>query len=228
MKRARHLLGEIDAGRYVPGAVQTFRQYVGTWLSSRSLSPTTRRGYEVLLRCHLLPALGDLNLQKIEAAHIAEVLARLTDAGHVTMAQRAYRLLSTIYVSAMRSGAAGSNPVSRLDCPRPERKEMVSLTPDQVAQILAELARRNHWALPAIALAFTSGLRRSEFAALRWSDFDADAALIHVRRAVHFMRDGQVVVRQPKSRQSRRAVALDSGTVAMLSAHKLKCEREAG
>lgn len=230
-RHAHSLVAAVDKGRFVPVAARTFAQYVaGEWWPTRSpnLRATTQRGYTVILQRHILPIIGAVNLQKVEAAHIARILAALGDAGHRTQAQRTYRLLSTIYRAAVRSGAVGYNPVERVECPRPEYREMTALDPAQVNRILAEFGRRGSWALVPMTLAFTTGLRRGELAGLRWQDFDPAAGLLHVRRSIHFMPGGRMIVGSPKSRRSRRAVALDGRSVALLSEYRLKCEREAG
>lgn len=106
-------------------------------------------------------------------------------------------------------------------------KITVSLSPADWGKVRQHLIDRRSWWLPAFHLAITSGMRRSEIAGLKWQDVDADRGVVVVRRAVHALRAGQWIEREPKSERSRRVVALDRGTVHVLLEHKRACERTA-
>lgn len=65
----------------------------------------------------------------------------------------------------------------------------------------------------------TSGLRRGETLALRWSSLDLDTGRLSVREA-RVVAGYDVVESAPKSERGKRSVALDPGTVAALRAHR--------
>jgi integrase len=52
-------------------------------------------------------------------------------------------------------------------------------------------------------------MRRGEILGLRWSDLDLDLTVAHVRRTLQTSRAG-LVLEEPKTKRSRRAVALPS------------------
>ena len=68
-------------------------------------------------------------------------------------------------------------------------------------------------------LAATTGMRRGELAAVSWRSLDLDGARLHVDRQLVPTRGG-VSFGPPKSARSRRTVALDPETVAVLHAHR--------
>jgi integrase len=77
-----------------------------------------------------------------------------------------------------------------------------------------------------VTVALFSGLRRGELLALRWCDVDFADETLHVRQALEETRGEKqpgkqyrttvLQFKEPKTRKSRRAVALDAATIRML------------
>lgn len=84
---------------------------------------------------------------------------------------------------------------------------------DEVAAFLA--AVRDDRLYAAWHLAISTGMRRSELLGLRWQDVDLALARASVRQVLTHI-GHQVVVGEPKTKRSRRAVALDKDTVVVL------------
>src|SRR5690606_32952451 len=76
-------------------------------------------------------------------------------------------------------------------------------------------------------LFITTGMRRSEMAALRWDHVDLEAAMLSVVRGA--VEDGGKVYEKelPKSSSSRRAIELAPADVEVLRLHRELQEREA-
>lgn len=70
-------------------------------------------------------------------------------------------------------------------------------------------------------LVMTTGVRRGEICALRWSRVDLDAAVIDFRRSYR-LRRGIGTEKDTKTHQMRR-IALDTETVVLLREHKDRC-----
>jgi integrase len=75
-------------------------------------------------------------------------------------------------------------------------------------------------------LAMTTGARRGELCALRWSDVDLDNSVLVVRRALLLDEDGRLREKNTKTHQQRRIV-LDSETVEALREHRDRCRGHA-
>lgn len=71
-----------------------------------------------------------------------------------------------------------------------------------------------------LRVAAALGARRGEVCALRWSAIDFDAGAVVINRALIRTPDGFVERDYPKTASSRRRVALDPGTVAVLTDHR--------
>ena len=97
------------------------------------------------------------------------------------------------------------NPVSQVTPPRWEQREMLTLDPQGVADLL-RAANGSELCLP-IAVLIGTGLRRGELFGLRWTDVDFDAGRLSVRRSVEMVK-GQRRVKAPKTTRSARTIAL--------------------
>ena len=74
-------------------------------------------------------------------------------------------------------------------------------------------------------LAIATGLRQGELLALRWSDLDLDAAVLRVERTLQRTKNG-LRFGPPKTKSSRRSVALPTRTVRGLRAHRARQAEE--
>jgi integrase len=64
-----------------------------------------------------------------------------------------------------------------------------------------------------------TGMRRGELLGLRWADVDLETERVNVAQ-VATMVGASVSYGEPKTRTSRRSIALDAGTVTALKAHR--------
>src|SRR4051812_19962244 len=109
------------------------------------------------------------------------------------------------------------NPVLRVKAPRVEASEMRTWSGEQARQFILGTAGDRLSAL--WVLAITTGMRRGELAGLRWADVDLDSGQIALRNT-RVAVEHAVHEYEPKSRTSRRSVALDERVVTVLRAHR--------
>jgi integrase len=98
-------------------------------------------------------------------------------------------------------------------------------SPAQVARLLESVADDPPLQLY-LTLAATTGARRGQLLALRWTDVDLSAGSLSMQRSVVEGPEGPVVV-PPKTRRSHR-VALDPASVELLRSHRLRVRGENG
>ena len=92
----------------------TVSDYAATWLDQRPrpLAPRTREQYEYLLRKHILPVLGDVEVGRLTVAAIRSWHSGIVAAaapGGITP-PKAYRLLRTILNTAVEDEIIARNP----------------------------------------------------------------------------------------------------------------------
>src|SRR2546427_8904384 len=113
--------------------------YLKEWLAHARgrVRPTTYAGYESLIRCYALPALGEVPLSQLSPLHIQRLYSSLLvperhlSAGTVL---NLHLVVTQAPGQAVSWGIVGKNPVKGAQPPRPVRPEPVVV--DQV------LARR--------------------------------------------------------------------------------------
>src|SRR5690348_717836 len=65
-------LYEQNQGTLLTGPQQTLKTYLERWVEQvvkLTLKPNTYKGYRSMIRCHLIPALGHIKLQKLTIGH---------------------------------------------------------------------------------------------------------------------------------------------------------------
>jgi integrase len=147
-------------------ARMTFGRYVEEWRPAiANLKPTTRAGYESLLRAHLLRAFGNAPLGKIKPkdvqAFIADLERRELSPARI---RQAYRLLSMILKSAVESDYIAKSPCVGIRLRKWTKKPANYLSAEEVRR-LATAAGPEYETL--ILLLAYGGLRWGETIALR-------------------------------------------------------------
>lgn len=226
-ERARtEILSGLDHGTYVEPSALTVKEFLTQWLeSSRSrIRPTSWASYERALRCHILPELGELPLQRLTPAmlnaHYAKLLGTVSQRG-TPLAPKSVRnthvVLRRALQDAVRWNLVPRNAAALADPPRTSRVEMRVWSAVELRTFLEVTA--DHPLHVAWFLAGTTGMRRGEVLGLRWRDVHLDAGRLAVTRAITTV-NNQTIVSEPKTARSRRSIALDAATVARVRQHR--------
>jgi len=133
------------------------------WLDSKlNLAPKTRDRYEGIIRAHIRPRWGKVQLNKVTHADLQRWVASI-DAAPATV-KKVHRVMSMLLAWAVTDDRLARNPAEKISLPRVRQPEKRFLTHQQVAE-LAE-AVGPEYRLVVLFLAYT-GLRWGEMAALR-------------------------------------------------------------
>nr|WP_228561086.1 tyrosine-type recombinase/integrase [Catenulispora pinisilvae] len=227
------------------------REWLNTWLDTRiTVRPSTLRSYQAICANHLIPYLGAVPLAALSPRQVEAMLAGVRRHSAVwgrpvtdATVQRIHATLRTALNAAMREQLIDVNPAKAVRLPRIRRPLAVVWTPDRIAvwqatgerpavavwtagQTAAFLAGiREHRLYAVLHLIALRGLRRGEAAGLRWCDLDLDSATMFVSHQVQNI-GGRVVQCPTKTPSSRRVVALDRTTVAVLRRHRVQQQIE--
>jgi integrase len=193
--------------------------YAWEWLAERpQLRPRTRELYEGLLRLHILPSLGGVELRKLSPSTVRRWYAGLLRAGRPgqSTVAKAYRLLHSILATATTDELLVKNPCVIAGAGRERALERKVIT---VAQVwaLAEAVEPRYRALVLMA-AFT-GLRRGELFGLTRGRIDLGNQTVTVVEQRQQLRDGTLIVGPPKTDAGRRTVALPAPLIPEIDAH---------
>lgn len=161
----------------------TFADWAEEWLGQLGhLKPKTRLDYEVNLRRHVLPLLGNAPVGSIDRPTMKTFTSDLTAGGAGPDVVRiAAQVARHVLAVAVDAGALKANPASALRLVRPRKSEMLFLRPEEV-HALAEAITPPYGTL--IRFAAYTGLRAGEIGALRVKRIDFRRGRVEVAESV--------------------------------------------
>ncbi|HSI93561.1 MAG TPA: tyrosine-type recombinase/integrase [Jiangellaceae bacterium] len=214
MKAAEIAKGEWfdpDVGRVPLG------EYAAQWIAERPLSRRTIDKYERLLRLHVVPDLGSVELVDVTPVRVRAWRAGLlaADVGESTVAQ-AYRLLRAVLNTALDDELIrGRNPCRIKGADKERAAERPTASVEQVYAI-ADAIKPWHRAL--VLTAALTGLRWGELMGLRRRHVDVANGFVEVRAAL--VEDGrELTLDRTKSEAGVRVVGLPAVIEPELRAH---------
>jgi integrase len=207
------------------------RVKVGDWLAEwlkdcvkPRVRPSTYGSYEVTVRLHISPYLGDVVLTDLRARDIERWLAELAENGVKRRNCRYARVvLRAALEKAVKEGCVATNQVKLTDAPPKSEFKPNTLTPDQVETLLAVAGNERLGQL--FALAVACGLRQGEVLGLQWSNVNLAARELHVCKQLQRHDKGLVLV-EPKSESSVRMVPLTEVALDALTRQRAQQREE--
>lgn len=214
-------------GRLVEPTRTTVGEYLTEWLAAArnrvgdDLSDTGWRDYEVHVRRHVTPGIGDVPLQALTSNHIKGFYAWVQDGNTSRGGRRpAPKTVHNIHLTVHRAledavddGLIPRNPASRARRAPKTGPEMSTWDEHQLRSFLDQTA--DDRLFPLWRLTAMSGMRRGEVLGLRWDDLDATALTITINR--QWKRgEGGLVLAPPKTDRGRRTIDIDAETVTVL------------
>jgi integrase len=214
----------------------TLSELIRRWLDlvREDLSPSTVRGYERIIRCYIEPDIGRVSLAKLRTDQLDHFYSKLRDEGgqnggplSPATVRQAHAVIRRALNQAMRWGWIAANPASLARPPRVRTQTLNPPEPAEVLRLIAEAERADPDLACFLLLAATTGARRGELCALRWSDLDEETGALTIARSIVETQGSTLIEKDTKTHSSRR-IALDSGSTAALTAQRSRCQRRAG
>jgi integrase len=181
--------------------------------------PRTTDSYSETVRRYIAPAIGRIQLAKLEPEDVVRMLAGLSARGTLspTTVRYAYVVLRVALGRALKSGRVLRNVATLIHPPAKARREMRPLTADEARAFLCAVADDRLGPLYATAIA--TGMRQGELLALRWRDVDLDARTLSIR---HALRLGTRQLAEPKTDRARRTLRLGADVGVLLRGHRIR------
>ena len=206
-----------NSSEYRPSSSCTLREYAeNRWLPEvlPTLKHSTKKHYQYILRVHVYPAIGDMQLRLINRDVVQGFISAKLRSGLSWRTVKSIRTaLGTVMGAAEMAELIPSNPVRKTRFPRRgPTKQRAEIAPEKIRELLDALpepSRSVAWLL------ILTGLRIGELLALRWRNIDLEKGELRVTQSVY---DGHFDI--PKTPRSQRSVPLGPKSVQILAARK--------
>ena len=203
------------------GGERAFGEYAAGWLETRlvkglPLKPTTRQGYEALLRRNIRPHFARTKLRQITPERVREWHSKVTAESGSDQAAKSYRLLRAILMTAVSDELIARNPCGIKGAGIEHADERPMLDTSTVFDLADAIVPR----LRALVLVAGFGtLRPGELLGLQRGDIDLLHGSVHVQREAHEITGQGRILTPPKSEAGDRTVALPAEIRDELSGH---------
>ncbi len=217
-RELRRRMTAADNGIVIEPSRLTVGEWLDKWLEETAalrVGAKSLERYGELARRQIKPHLGATPIQKLRPADIQAWHATLIKEGRIARRtiQHAHQILRKSLADAAAIEIVARNVAALVKPPPNQKKEMKILTAEQINDVIAKLDGLDIHAIAIVA--FSTGLRRGELAALRWSDVDLDGATLRVERSLEQTAKG-VEFKSPKTDAGRRTIAVPLTAVAAL------------
>jgi integrase len=211
----RELADERGPNPYVRDLLKEYMEAPHTW------TPATRAAYARRVQDYLLPAFGGYRVLELTPEVIERTFGKWAETLAPNTCRALYALLSGVLRQALRWGRISRNPLDRVEPPRVRENPITVPTTERIR---AWLEKADPWLRSAALLAASTGMRRGELCALRWSDLEGDR--VTIRRSVGRVR-GELLVGETKTHASRTLVLSRWGSKAVEELRTLQAKRAA-
>jgi integrase len=226
-KAANAYLAEVESsknrGAYIdPDASKVlFETFAGRWLLGREVEARTAERTLSLLRAHVLPRWGKLQLCQIDYMSVQEWVVALGKLLAPPTVSKCYGLLVAILDTAVRARILPFNPAAGVKV----RRDANDHTPPRASTItrgefftqLLPAVPVRHRAI--VGMAALAGLRWGECAGLLWGSINLGDATVRVAQVAEETHQGVTLRPYPKTKAGVRTAPLPSFLLALLRAH---------
>ncbi len=227
-RRLRELLTELDGGVVPSNERILMRDWLERWLTEcvvGHLSQATEDRYRGIVKNHLQPALGHIELNKLSPSHVQALQQKLLEHGMDPVGVNLVRVvLSGAIKHALRMELIIRDPVAAAKAPPDPNREAESPPVDIVLRMLDLAAEQDDWLYAALHLLAYTGIRRGELLALVWSNVDFENATIRIVSSLGRRSNG-LQLTKPKTARGNRTINVDAGSLEVLRQHKERQEQ---
>ncbi|MBA2391473.1 MAG: site-specific integrase, partial [Ktedonobacteraceae bacterium] len=133
-------LREQQQGTLITAPEQTVKQFLDDWLENshkQNVRPRSHERYEQIVRLHILPSLGKVQLQKLAPQQLKKLYAEKLKEGLSAITVTAvHNLLHRALDDAVRWDLLARNVCDRVSPPRKEHREITPLSVEQIHLLL--------------------------------------------------------------------------------------------
>lgn len=195
-------------------------------VGKNTLRPTSQESYWSKIRNHINPTIGKIKLKDLRPDHIQSLYSQKLSQG---LSRHSVQLLHTnirtALKQAVRWGLVPRNVTDMVQAPRPLKPTYLFFSKEQLNTFLSAV-KGDKWELVFILLIY-GGFREGEVLGIMVEDCDMVNRVVNVRHTITTLKTG-VVVSEPKTQSSKRAVSLPKFAYDALKVHLDQLNRNSG
>lgn len=222
---------EIDHGKFVKQDYSLFKDVYELWYAQyvNTVKPSSAQRIKYYFDKQILPAFGELKLTKISPSYCQKVVNEWSKKYKRFDSMKMYT--SKIFEFAITQNLLSMNPIKRIIMPKRQREiktkeDQNFLDKDQLQEFLTLAKQKESMQYyTAFHLLAYTGMRKSELAALNWSDINWNANTISINKNVSYT-SGQRIITTTKTTSSDRTISIDEITLNILKKWKLEQKKE--
>jgi integrase len=165
---------------------------------------STVENYKMIINKQIEPTWGKHPISSILGVDVESWLKKLKrldgKPASPAMKSKIRNVMSALFAHAIRNGWASNNPITSVRTSSERLADPEMLTPEEVRALLPELEQRER---TMVLVAASTGVRRGELIALRWSDLDLESGTAFITKSVWRNVEGDT-----KTRASKKPVPL--------------------
>lgn len=219
-------LHEQQQGTLVTAPQQKLEDFLQQWLEDtqkHSIRPRSFERYDEIVRLHIVPVLGRIQLQKLTPQQVQSFYTKKIKEGFKAGTVASFHnVLHKALDTAVRWNLIAKNVCDVVSPPRAVKFEFQPLTVEQVRKLLE--VTKGHYMEALFKLALATGMRRGELMGLKWQDVDFNTGMLQVRRILtripSKMEGKGFIESEPKTKSSRRSVVIASFALDALREHR--------
>lgn len=199
------------------------KEVAAIWIRTcelHGLERSTLRSYRQHVNTHILPVIGDIEVDALTMPKVREFSEHLLMNGSKAMAKKVLGSLRALLNEAQGRGLVATNVAREVKLRNSRRHEEDAVIPTkaEIRLLLAKVPERHR---PWLVTALFTGLRSSELRGLSWANINLDKHTIQVVRRA----DRWNVLSSPKSRAGRRTIPMAPMVHLVLSQWKDRCPK---
>lgn len=183
-QKMNELLNSLDKGTYqAPHKItvsEWFKEWLDTFVEGKK-KPYTVAGYDVVIRNHVNPNLGQMQLQAVRGTHIQRMYNKMLDNGTAPKTiKNVGAVMHKAFSVAVKQGMISVNPCDNAELPPMQQHEIKPLTDADIPVFLQAI--ETDPMCNAYALCLFAGLREGECLGLSWAQVDFEKRSITINQ----------------------------------------------
>ncbi len=215
----------------------TYQEWLYEWLENYIKPASKARTYlryRAIAENHLIPSLGDYEIDTISRSMLQKYVSGLTVNGNLKngkplSSNSVNSIINVIRQSikvAFLSGRTPANNANMIVRPRKDEKEITCFTLAEQKKIEQAVMQTGKEKMRGIIICLYTGLRIGELLALEWNDIDLSRGTLSVTKSCHDGKDASgiycKIIEPPKTQSSKRIIPIPKQILPVLREMKQK------